>query len=81
MFKSHEAKMYTPSLIVFDYIRIRYSPCSYTSFVHDNTELFVYLNLQLPNVRNYYKLRNVSPSCKAFIPFTDLAILFGPFRL
>ena len=25
--------------------------------------------------------RNVSPSCKALIPFTDLAILFGPFGL
>ena len=47
---------------------------------HENTD-FVLLNLLLQNVENYYKARNVPPSCKALIPFTDLAILFGPFGL
>ena len=37
------------------------------------------LNLLLQNIKNYYKLRNVSPSCKALIPFKDLAILFWTF--
>ena len=40
-----------------------------------------YWNLLLQNVRNYHKLRNASPSCKALIPFTDLAILFWTFRI
>ena len=41
----------------------------------------MYIFLLLQNVRIYYKLRNESPACKALIPFTDLAILFGPFGL
>ena len=47
---------------------------------HDAWKVLSGLNTEfcqpmLQNDRNYYKLRNVSPSCKALIPFTDLAIL------